>query len=274
MRGVDDAVSLKLHPHPIGPSAGKNHVELDLRTAVCDEGMLVDQVYQVITGDEHVTPGCQILLEALARLHTKDHLGFHTHDGLRRLRDQLHLHVLRVFGRVIAWKRNGVRRCSGDDHRLRNQLRRGTVRVEIAEDSIHPRFRKGVVVMEIALRSKCGVVVQEDLQILAYDEHVEKLLVDDLEIRHRTILPRIVNRECQSRHLAHFRRPGRDRQIHMVFDRIRQTCNQGHPAACALTRAIRADVRVHRADVDLAVLNSSRIRRWALHPQRQDHEAE
>ena len=61
--------------------------------------------------------------------------------------------------------------------------------------------------MEIPVRTERRVIVQEHLEILADDEHVEQLLVHDLEIRDLPVLPGIVNLKCEIRPLAGLNRP-------------------------------------------------------------------
>src|SRR5436190_24163543 len=61
MCGVHDAFALELNPNPIGLRSRKDHVELNLRSPVCDERMLVDHVDQICAGDEHVAPRTKIL---------------------------------------------------------------------------------------------------------------------------------------------------------------------------------------------------------------------
>ena len=58
----------------------------------------MDHVDEVVARGEHVTPGCEILLESIGRLHAKVHLRLETRDRLRRIRCQFHRHILRVFG--------------------------------------------------------------------------------------------------------------------------------------------------------------------------------
>ena len=96
------------------------------------------------------------------------------------------------------------------------------------------------------------MIVQEDLEILAHHKHMEQLLMDDLEIRNRPVLPGIVNFECEILRLAHLHRFRRYVQMQMIFDRIGQTRHQRHSAARAGARIVRSDVRVHRTDINRA----------------------
>ena len=66
MRGVHDAMALELHPDPVHARPREDEIELHLRTAVGDERMRVDHVDQVVAGRQHVAPGAEILLEAIA----------------------------------------------------------------------------------------------------------------------------------------------------------------------------------------------------------------
>src|SRR5215510_6588883 len=67
VHGVDDALPLKLNPDSIAFAAWEYHVELNLRSAVRDERMLMNHVDQIITGDQHVAPGREILLQTVFR---------------------------------------------------------------------------------------------------------------------------------------------------------------------------------------------------------------
>src|SRR5215469_9374772 len=65
--GVHHTLTLKLHPYAIGPCARKDDVELHLRPAVSDEGMIVNHVDQFIARRQHVAPGAEIELQSIGR---------------------------------------------------------------------------------------------------------------------------------------------------------------------------------------------------------------
>ena len=44
VRGVHDAVALKLHPHPVIPGTRERQIELNIRPAVGDERVGVNQI--------------------------------------------------------------------------------------------------------------------------------------------------------------------------------------------------------------------------------------
>src|SRR5262249_29875258 len=56
MRGVHLAIPLKLDKYTISSGAGKHNVELDIRPAIGDKGVRVNQVDQVGAGDQHMSP--------------------------------------------------------------------------------------------------------------------------------------------------------------------------------------------------------------------------
>ena len=61
---------------------------------------------------------------------------------------------------------------------------RGAVRIEIAQHAVHPGLRQlEIVVAEARVGLEDRVIVQKELQILADHEHVEELLMHDLEFR-------------------------------------------------------------------------------------------
>src|ERR1700687_2470073 len=68
------------------------------------------------------------------------------------------------------------------DYRTGDQLRGGPGGIRISAHAIHSRFRKNCVEYEAAIRLRYGVIVQEILQVLADQKHVEELVVDDLEM--------------------------------------------------------------------------------------------
>ena len=62
-RRVHHALSLELHPDLLGMSARENDVELQLRPTVSDEGMIVNQIDQVVARRQHVRPGANVLFQ-------------------------------------------------------------------------------------------------------------------------------------------------------------------------------------------------------------------
>src|SRR5262245_49310364 len=95
------------------------------------------------------------------------------------------------------------------------------------------------------------MIVQEDFQVLADNEHVEQLLMHHLKTGDRPVLPWIMDGEGNARSLSGFDGSWTDAQIEVIFHRIRKTRNQSHTAARALTRVVRAHIRIHGANVDL-----------------------
>src|SRR6266576_2815386 len=75
---VDHALALELHPDTVGFRSREDHVELNLRTAICDERMLVEHIDQILARREHVSPCAEILFESFTRLHSKIHLRLET----------------------------------------------------------------------------------------------------------------------------------------------------------------------------------------------------
>jgi hypothetical protein len=106
--------------------------------------------------------------------------------------------------------------------------------------------------VEIAVGTERRVIVFEDLQILAHNEHVKKFFMDELEGGYGSVLPRIVYGERQAGTLAGLDRPGRNAEIEMILDRVRQAGHQSHSAARAFARIVRPNIGIHWADVDIA----------------------
>src|SRR5262245_45651554 len=92
--------------------------------------------------------------------------------------------------------------------------------------------------------------VNEELEILADDKRVKQLLVDQIERTHGPVLPWIVNRVLEHRGTTRLRRCGQRGDVDVKLGRLRNASEQRHAATTAFTGAVRADVRIHRADVD------------------------
>ena len=67
MRRVDDAVALELYPDAIGARSRKHHIELNLRTAIRNEGVGVHHVDEIVAGCQHVSPGAEVFFESFRR---------------------------------------------------------------------------------------------------------------------------------------------------------------------------------------------------------------
>src|SRR6476619_4810333 len=97
MRRVDDAVALELHPDAVDAGPREREAELHLRAAVSDVGMRVDHVDEVVADGEHMAPGADILLQAVARRQMNANLRGQAGDGVFRARGELDLQVLGVL---------------------------------------------------------------------------------------------------------------------------------------------------------------------------------
>src|SRR5215831_14228317 len=94
------------------------------------------------------------------------------------------------------------------------------------------------------------MVVNEEFQILAHDEEMEQLFVDDLETHHWPVLPRIMNEELKSDRLVGFDGARRGRQIHVIFHALGDAGSQLHAAARAYARLVGSDIWIHWTDPD------------------------
>ena len=92
------------------------------------------------------------------------------------------------------------------------------------------------------------MIVNKELQILAYHEHMEQLFVDNLEILNGTIFPRIVHGELELLGLIGLHRSRIQRQVHVELHRFRNAFAQLHAAASASARLIGTDIGVHGAN--------------------------
>src|ERR1700688_611295 len=84
-RGIDDSLSLELHPHTISVFAREIDVELHLGTTIGDERMGMNHVDEVVTGGEHMAPRADVLLDSISRLKMEEHHRFRSRNGLRRI---------------------------------------------------------------------------------------------------------------------------------------------------------------------------------------------
>src|SRR5207253_2658802 len=109
---------------------------------------------------------------------------------------------------------------SGNDHCLGDELRRSAVGVEISKHPIHSGLGESQLVDKVTVRLKCGMVVHEELQILADHEHVEELFVNRLKIRDGTVLPWVPHHESQSSLLPHRQLTRGDRELQGILDGI------------------------------------------------------
>ncbi len=62
---VHHTLALELHPHPIGSRSRELQAELDLRAAISDKGVCVNQVDQVVARSQQVGPRADIFLDAM-----------------------------------------------------------------------------------------------------------------------------------------------------------------------------------------------------------------
>src|ERR1700692_4619017 len=82
----------------------------------------------------------------------------------------------------VEFRRFQFESSSRDHHRIGNQLRRGALRIKIAQDAIEAGFRKRHAKQEFSVRLHLRMRMLEELEILAYNEQVIQLLVNNLEI--------------------------------------------------------------------------------------------
>jgi hypothetical protein len=68
--------------------------------------------------------------------------------------------------------------------------------IKVAENPIQAWLREGRVVLERVVLP-IGMIVHEELEVLAHDKSMKEFLVDDSELRHAIVLPRIMDVECQ-----------------------------------------------------------------------------
>src|SRR5262245_22817080 len=244
------AISLKLNPHPVRARPRKDDAELYLRTAVGDEWVLMHHVDEVVARSKHVRPHAQVFLESFAWINREADLGPRSGRWLRRNGFERDVKVFGRFRPVVARNLYGSWSLARHENRLRDQLRSGAVRKEVAEHSEHARLGKHDPILKRAVVCLDRVAMLEEFEILADHEGVKELFVNDEKVSHRSVFPGIVNGEGHRCRLPSFRGLRDDRQVQVKGDRIRYSRSQLHPAPRAYSRAVRADVRVHRADVD------------------------
>src|ERR1700733_314177 len=100
--GVHHAIALELHPHAISSRARELHTELDLRAAIGNERMGVDQVDQIVARRQHVCPCADVFFQAVGGRYPEIDLRLLRGDRLRWIGGHFHLHVLHLLGRIIA----------------------------------------------------------------------------------------------------------------------------------------------------------------------------
>src|SRR5689334_16298457 len=97
MRRVHNAVALKLDPDAIHARTRKNEIELHFRLSIRNERVRVDHVDQVVAGRQHMTPGAEILFEAIAWVDGEPHSSGRTGERLIRADRKCDLQVLGGF---------------------------------------------------------------------------------------------------------------------------------------------------------------------------------
>src|SRR5689334_21681942 len=96
------------------------------------------------------------------------------------------------------------------------------------------------------------MVVNENVQVLAHNKHMEQLLVNKLEVRDRPVLPRIMDSKGQTGRLSWFDWPWSNGQIQVILHRIGQARYERHSTTRALSWIVRSNIRVQRANVNVA----------------------
>ena len=219
MDRIDYAIPLELYPDAVRADTRKGEIELNLRRAICDKRMRVDHVDNVVACRQHVAPGAKVLLEAVARRYVEAHLCVPSRNGLRWDHREFDFDVLSALRRIVLFQRRRRWRVSRNKNRFSDKLRRGAFGIEIAENAIHPGFRKCHIVLKRVVQPK-RVIMDENLKVLAHDERVKQLLVDNIEFFDRIVLPGIVHVKPEVNLLAWFRHPRGHSQIEMVLDWI------------------------------------------------------
>jgi hypothetical protein len=82
------------------------------------------------------------------------------------------------------------------------------------------------------------VAVLEELQILAHDEGMEQLFVNEIEIANGPVLPRVVNGELQRRDVFGLRSDRKARDVNMKLGWLGHAAEQRHAATAAGTGVI------------------------------------
>src|SRR3989442_4999246 len=195
--GIDDALTLKLHPHPIHASTWKDEAEQHLGTAVRERWMLVQHVDQVIARREHVAPRTKQSLNPRARAESTAHLRWLTGNRIWRVGLKGNLKVAILLLRIVAPQSGWRTLIAGHEDGLCQQLRRGGFRIEVTQHSIHARLREHDVVCEHPVFPD-RMVVEEKLQVATYDEGMEQLFVNDAEPRDPVTLPGIEDLERET----------------------------------------------------------------------------
>src|SRR5260370_31267141 len=88
------------------------------------------------------------------------------------------------------------------DNGARDQLGRGGARIKIAAHAIHRGLWENCVESEGAIRLRPGMIVQEILQVLADQKHVEEFIVNYLEMIYGLARPRICDAERELNFVA------------------------------------------------------------------------
>src|SRR6266487_3456491 len=90
------------------------------------------------------------------------------------------------------------------------------------------------------------MLVNEVAQVLADDEKVKQLLMNDLELGHGCIRDRIVNLEQEAYRRAGLQNQRDQLQLQRILDRFWNPQPQRHTATWTLPRCGRAHIRIHR----------------------------
>src|ERR1700719_3488591 len=121
--------------------------------------------------------------------------------------------------------------CARHDEGVGDQLRGPASRIKVADEAVHSRLREGHVENERAVRLGHRVIVEKILKILADDKHVEKLVVNQLEMIDHLAGMRVFDLERDLYLLPGVKHGGSELQIEWIFLFIRNSEHQRHVAA-------------------------------------------
>jgi hypothetical protein len=115
------------------------------------------------------------------------------------------------------------------------------------------------------------MIVNENVQVLAHNKHMEQLLVNELEVRDGPVLPRIMDGKRETGRLSRFDWSWSNGQIQVILHRIGQAGYESHSTTRALSWIVRSNIGIHRANVNVArILRWKRRRSLSGSDQRQD----
>ncbi len=213
----DNAVALKLDPHSVSFGSWEDHRKMNAR-ATTGRGMRVHQIDQVFTGNRHVRPSAEIWLDPAVGVQLELQSRAGACYGFK-IRIQRHFEILSSLRREILSKRGRGRLSASYKKGASQQLRRGTVRIEVRQNPVEARPGQSNLIFE-RVPVQLGMTVLEELKVSAHDERVHESFMHSGKSSHGKIGPGVPNLQAKVQWASGFRCDGCRLNLQVVGHRI------------------------------------------------------